>query len=367
MPSWCTGETERKYIDWFFTNTGLPNDPGASGWSGWEGSYPMVATDSNGMSSGNRYNLTHEFIHVLQNACGTVPGNRISWVQESYNDYLIVRLCHWRNGSTPGQSTQFSLPSNIGYPDREVYNQPYVPIENNGINSSGEATGPGDYMNDSTGYRYNDLFPLFIDQRVDPHFYPAVWEYAYTSETNLQTMARLLDETRVKQIVFEYAARLALGDFVELSSSIQSRATTGMYAATSNQNGWLVPSDSNKLPRCTERNNIPISVSSGASSISVNFDPDSTGSRGTPADMRCQIACRATDGTCVFSTPVASGTTTINLTKAPRNNVVIAVISNVTLSGYTNAQSYGWDPTERFGYRIQVTNGSAASINQKYF
>jgi len=367
MPPWCTGQTGNKYIDYFFTNTGFPNDPGATGWQGWEGSYPMVATDANGMSQQNRWNLTHEFNHVLLNSYGTIPGNWVSWIHESLNNYMILRLCQWRLGGYPGQPTQFPYPSGIGYLNREVYNQPYVPIESCGINSSGEATAPNDYYNDSTGYRYNDLFPLFVSQRVGYTFFFKVIEEARTNEQILQTMTRLLDKQRVQSMVVEYAARLALGDFMEFSSAVQGVATTNMYTVTTNQGGWLVPTNSNKLPRYTGRNFIPISVNSGATSVTVNFSPDATGSNGTPADMRCQIAYRATDGTTIFSTPVASGQTTIQLTKPPKNNVVIVVITNVTMSGYKRQTSYGWDPTERFGYKIQVTGGTPAPTNQKYF
>ena len=367
MPPWSTGITGTKYIDYFFTNTGLPNDPGATGDQAWEGSYSMVETDSSGMSDQNRWNLTHEFNHVLQNSYGTILGTNVAWIQESHNDYMILRLAEWRNGATIGQSQQFPFPSGIGYLDATVYNQPYVPIESCGINASGEATGPEDYMNDSTGFRYNDLFPLFVSQRVGFTFYEQLWEAAYTSEQNLQTMTRVLDKQRVQSMVVEYAARLALGDFMEFSTAEQGLASTAMYAATTNQNGWLVPSDNTKLPRYTGRNNIPILVNQGATDVTVNFAPNPQGSNGTTADMRCQIAYRATDGTTVFSTPVSSGTTTIQLTKAPKNGVVIAVITNVTMSGYKNAQSYGWDPTETFGYQIQVTGGTAAAITQLYF
>jgi hypothetical protein len=367
MPPWSTGKTGSKYIDYFFTNTGLPRDPGATGDQGWEGSYPMVESDSNGMSAQNRYNITHEFNHVLLNSYGTIPGNKVSWVHESFNDYMILRLAEWRSGATIGQSTQFPFPSGIGYLDATVYKQPYCPIESCGINSSGEATAPMDYMNDSTGFRYNDLFPLFVSQRVGLTFFCKTIESATTSEQILQTMTRLLDKQRVQSMVTEYAARLALGDFIEFSNSIQGYASTSMYAATTNQSGWLVPSDSSKLPRYTGRNFIPISVNSGATSVTVNFAPDATGSKGTTADMRCQIAYRATDGTTVFSAPVSSGQTTIQLTKAPKNGVVIAVITNVTMSGYKTVTSYGWDPTERFGYKIQVTNGTAAATTRLYF
>jgi hypothetical protein len=249
-----------------------------------------------------------------------------------------------------------------------VYQQPYAPIESCGINGSDTAiNGPEDYFTDTTGYRYNDLFPLFVFQRVGAHFFAAVWEQAKTTEQVLQTMTRLLDKSRVQCMVGEYSARVALGDFMELSKSLQAFGDTGMYAATTTQSGWLVPTDTNALPRYTGRNNIPIAVTSGATDVSVAFSPDAQGSAGTPATMQLQLVYRATDGTAVYGTPVTSGTASITLTKAPKNGVVVAVITNITMSGYVMAKSYGWDPNETFGYKIQVTGGTAAPTNKIYF
>jgi hypothetical protein len=369
LPPWTTAATGGHYIDYIFVGTGLPQDPQTAGDSSWEGKYPDVETTSVAMTDPTqRWDLTHEFNHVLQNSYGTILGTNVAWIQESYNDFLIMRLAENVGGATPGQMAQFALPNNVAYLDTLVYQQPYVPIESCGINGSSTAVnGPEDYFTDTTAYRYNDLFPLFVSQRVGQYFFAAVWEQAKTTEQVLQTMTRLLDKTRVQCMVEEYAARLAIGDFMELSKSIQQRSDPGMYAATTSQGGTLTPSDATKLPRYTGRNNIPITVAQGATTVSVDFTPDATGSNGTTADMRVQIVYRATDGTAVFSPPVPSGITSIDLTKAPNKNTVIVVITNVTMGGYKTAKSYGWDPNETFGYKIQVTGGSPAPTNVTYF
>ena len=78
-----------------------------------------------------RFDLTHEFNHVLENAYGTVPGPKVSWVQESYNDYLILLTAEHAAGATPGAgdavhaSVQRRLPGRAGLPaavrpDREL-------------------------------------------------------------------------------------------------------------------------------------------------------------------------------------------------------------------------------------------------------
>jgi len=370
LPPFSTGVTGTHYIDYLFVGTGLPNDPNAGGDSSYEGAYPDVETTSVAMTDASqRFDLTHEFNHVLENAYGTVPGQKVSWIQESYNDYLILLVAEHAGGATPGQSAPFTLPSNVAYLDALVYQQPFVPIESCGIaqQDGSSVNGPADYFTDITGFRYNDLFPLFVAQRVGQHFFAAVWEQAKTSEQILQTMARLLDAGRVTCLVQEYAARLALGDFQELSASVQRVASASMYQATTSTGGVLRPSNPLQLPRYTGRNNIPIAVSSGATRVSVTFMPDATGSNGTAADLRAQIVYRATDGTVVLSPAVASGATSVALTRPPRNGVVVVVISNVTMSGFKKAQPYGWDPNETFGYGLEVTGGTAAPTNKLYF
>ncbi|HVT07377.1 MAG TPA: DUF6055 domain-containing protein, partial [Polyangia bacterium] len=370
LPSWSTGATGSHYIDYLLVGTGLPNDPNAGGDSSWEGSYPDVETTSVAMTDqSQRYDLTHEFNHVLENAYGTVPGPKVSWIQESYNDYLILLTAEHAAGATPGQATPFMLPSNVGYLDALVYQQPFVPIESCGIavKDGSSVNGPADYFTDITGFRYNDLFPLFVAQRVGQHFFAAVWEQAKTTEQILQTMTRLTDAARVQCMVQEYAARLALGDFQELSASIQRVASAAMYQATASSGGGLRPSDPNQLPRYTGRNNLPIAVSAGATQVIATFTPDATGSNGTPASLRAQLVYRATDGTAVFGPPVSSGAASVTLTKSPRNNVVVLVISNTTLTGYKKATSYGWDPNETFGYAVQIAGGTPAPTNKTYF
>ena len=368
LPPWTTGGALH-YMDYILVGTGLPSDPTTGGDSSYEGSYPDVETTGVAMTdTSQRYDLTHEFFHVLENAYGTIPGQKVSWVEESYNDYLILRVAENVGNATAGQAAQFKLPSNVGYLDALVYQQPQAPIESCGIESDKTTiTGPADYFMDSTGFRYNDLFPLFVSQRVGMHFFADVWEQAKSTEQILQTMTRLLDKPRVQCMVQEYSARLALGDFMELSSSVQGFGSAQMYAATTSTGGTLAPSDATKLPRYTSRNNIPITVTSGATSVSVNFMPDAAGSKGTPSTMSAELVYRATDGTAVYGQPVATGTASITLTKAPKNGVVVLVITNVTLDGYKTALSYGWDPSETFGYKVQITGGTAAPINKIYF
>ena len=58
---------------------------------------------------------------------------------------------------------------------------------------------------------------------------------------------------------------------------------------------------------------------------------------------------------------------TITLSKPPKNSTVVAVICNVTISGFNTAKSYDWDPSETFGYKLHVIGAGPAATNVKYF
>ncbi len=61
---------------------GCRSDPNAGGDSSYEGSYPDVETTGVAMTdTSQRYDLTHEFFHVLENAYGTIPGQKVSWIR----------------------------------------------------------------------------------------------------------------------------------------------------------------------------------------------------------------------------------------------------------------------------------------------
>jgi hypothetical protein len=42
-------------------------------------------------------------------------------------------------------------------------------------------------------------------------------------------------------------------------------------------------------------------------------------------------------------------------------------ITNTTFTGYKTALSYGWDPNETFGYKLQFTGGTPAATTKTYF
>ena len=86
-----------------------------------------------------------------------MPGQKVPWIQESYNDYLILLTAEHPGGAAPGQAAQFTLPSNVAYLDALVYQQAFAPIESCGIaaQDGSPVNGPADYFTDITmsGYK----------------------------------------------------------------------------------------------------------------------------------------------------------------------------------------------------------------------
>lgn len=381
-------------INWYLLGSGLPGDStpttntpetGYQGWRWWQPAnawLPVVCMTYQDFTltpdDYHRWAITHEFGHVLQQGYGVFTNDYGGWFNEAHNDYLMAYL---RKGLTGAER--------VGWITPYALMASYLPIESWGPNSDGEASGPGGLLANgkmmdasySTGYasyRYSILFPLFLSQRTKRFFTNALWEQAAPTETVIQTVARLLGTDQTRQLLTEYAARNVILDYQGFSADLKSTLNSAwgwepahnwMYTATMDSNGWLVPSDPVRLPRYTGRNNIPVAVSSGATQVTIEFVPDNTGSHGTPETMTAQLVYRDTNGNPVFSEPVTSGTTTLNLTTAPANGTVILVITNVTLSGFVNPDpKFGWDISERYGYKFRiVSGGTTAPVSGKYY
>jgi hypothetical protein len=149
LPSYATGDGY--YLDYFLLGSGLPGDDRPTtdtpetGYSGWSGEYPDVETTHHALTrEANRWNITHELNHVLQNGYGTVNGPTISWVHESHNDYLILRLQQHRNG-TIGE------PSEVGWLD-PLYLEGYANPASLAAEQNTTSSGKSDSDSDSDFY-----------------------------------------------------------------------------------------------------------------------------------------------------------------------------------------------------------------------
>jgi hypothetical protein len=126
------------------------------------------------------------------------------------------------------------------------------------------------------------------------------------------------------------------------------------YAETSKQGDVLVPK-ADTLPGWSGANQIPLQTS--GNKVRVNFEP-------IGQNMRIQLAYRAEDGSAVYSQPVESGEACLNLDKAPKDGVVVAVVSNVD-------HLYQGEETRKrkYDYRIHLLEGvsGTAPIYEKHY
>lgn len=371
-----------KFINYYLLGSGLPGDStptnntpetGYQGWRYYSGVWwpvvEMTYQDFLPPDDYHRWAVTHEFIHVLQAGYGVFGDSVAGWFNEAHNDYVIARL---REGVAARKE--------VGWLDPYGLLGSYLPIECYAMLADGSASGPeGTYGNvngNFGGYSYCSLFPLFLSQRTKMFFNNALWEQATPTESVLQTLTRVLGAGQARQVLIEYGARNAILDYLDyapsLTTNMRQQWSNGsgnwFYTATTNQGGWLTPADPMRLPRHTGRNNIPITLTPGASRILIEFVPDATGSKGSASDLRAQIAFRDSGGQAIFSRPVAGGTCALNLTSRPSNGVVILVITNVKLNGYVSPAAYGWDPSETFGYKVRIIEGGTpAPTSSQYF
>jgi hypothetical protein len=190
-------------------------------------------------------------------------------------------------------------------------------------------------------------------------------------------MAAGLGTTQLRHLISEYRAKQALLDMGKWSNAFKALLdahfgqsigaewqpswlnpaawTATPYAVTTNNGSGLLTPENRTTPGWSGANQIPLTVS--GSSVTVNFQP-------IGANMTCQICYRATDGTAVYSQIVSSGNCTLNLTKAPANNVVIVVICNTDY--IYNGES---TRTAHYDYRLQLGTGvtGTASVNTKWY
>jgi hypothetical protein len=76
------------------------------------------------------------------------------------------------------------------------------------------------------------------------------------------------------------------------------------------------------------------------------------------------LAYRAADGSAVYSKPVTNGEACLDLTKAPKNGVVVAVVSNVDHL-YNGEETR----TRKHDYRMQLLEGvtGTAPLYDKHY
>jgi hypothetical protein len=114
------------------------------------------------------------------------------------------------------------------------------------------------------------------------------------------------------------------------------------------------------IPHHQGRNVIPIKVNSAATSVTVEFTPDATGSKGTTEHEEAQLVYRDSADNPVYGTIFTSGQNTINIPNGARNgivNLVVAVTNSNAASGGDDGSNKGFDAQETFNYKARIVSG----------
>jgi hypothetical protein len=321
--------------------------------------------------------MTHEGIHAL---LADLPGVKQSaWFHEGGNVWL-------QQTADARRSNNFSSMGDLNGTD---FIAPFMPIEcYSGWLQDGSFGGPSaegvNMFNGNQqictwrtylgGHQYSSSFPTFLGNTLGDGAVPWIWRYS--PNRVLEGIASGLGAAQTRRLITEYRAKQALVDFGPWKNAVLALLnahfgqsigaewqpswmnppvwTATPYVKTTNNSGLLTP-DAITLPGWSGANQIPLTVS--GNTVTVNFEP-------IGANMTCQLVYRTTTGVPVYSTPVSSGACTLNLTAAPANNVVIAVITNTDYiyNGETTRKAH-------YDYRLRLVTGvtGTASVNTKWY
>jgi fibronectin type 3 domain-containing protein len=368
--------------------------------------YPVYSFDPNcpyGDRVGQQGATVHEGIHAM---FADAPGvKNAAWFHEGGNTYLQGEQAAQLTGDYGG----------MGWLSATSALAPFMPIEcYSGWLQDGSFGGPaaeGVHQGDGYGstwrqlfggVQYSEAFPHFLHEVVSPGSVAWIWQNCPTRVLEgLSNSTGGLGPAQMRRLIMEYRARMALCDIGRWSGAYQSLLnnnwnaslgpeytpywiqcdpwTATCYQPTTNNLGVLTP-QSKTLPGWSGANYIPLTTTNiVGTTVSVNFNPlgnsqiitANSGTTSVPEattatsnNMTCQLVYRAADGSAVYGQPVSSGTCSIRLDKAARNNVVIAVITSTDFV-------YAGDSSRKtkFDYRLTLGTGltGAADVNTKWY
>lgn len=353
------------------------------GWQSGINGYPMVLLSYYPVVNHDRGGITHEAIHAIM---ASMDGRKAHWFNEGGNTWLQMNMSAEQTGNY-----------GVGFLDGVPFLAPHQPIEcYSGWLQDGSFGGPDaegvnqtsggqqistwrDYLG---GSQYNSVFSHFLALYVSPG--SNAWLWSNTNHINvLETLADGLGVEQTQRAIVEYRARQALLDFGPWTEAFEEPIdgnwgrTIGAeeiaggilmeppahqltaYAETTLDGTTLTP-EPLTLPGWSGANQVPLTVSSDAgvgTEIRVNFEP-------LGANMRFQLAYRAEDGSAVYGQPIAEGTSCLRLDQAPRDGVVIGVVSNVNhlFEGESSR-------TTKYDYRLHLEAGvdGTADVLEQYF
>jgi len=365
------------YMNWVILNSGIPNATisGQGGHQGdryghmnFESSEECPCNWGTGDDS-NRGNALHESIHALQAELWAFNNEASGWIHEAHNCYTATMRAHLvENKYTEGWGTALTL------------QMPHGPIESMGMNTDGSWAGPADqnattYVNSINRYGL-EIFWLVVNLEMGQGFINCVWDSASKAGkpdnrvsgalSVFQAMQKASSADAVAHVIQNFGARSAILDFAGWTTVMRSNmkgnwnSSYWFYMFPGGDGTTTFSPVTKQIPRHQGRNTIPIKVASGATSVTVEFTPDATGSKGTKENMQAQLVYRDSADNPVYGTVFASGQNTVTLPNGVRNgvvNLVVAVTNTNGTSAGDDGSGKGFDAQETFNYKARIVSG----------
>jgi hypothetical protein len=375
------------YMNWVILNSGVTSPQGAatiSGQGGHQGdrwghmnfeSSEQCPCDWGTGDDSNRGSALHESIHALQAELWAFNNEASGWIHEAHNCYLGTQRAHFvENKYTMGWGAAMAL------------QMPHVPIESMGLLTDDTVAGPADqgaqgkqYVNSIVRYGL-EIFFLDLNLEMGRGFVNCLWidgskkgnpDTRTTSPLSVfQALQSYAGAEGAAHAVMSFGARSAILDFGGWTSVVRSTVqgnwdnSLWFYMVPSGDGTTAFSPPTKQIPHHQGRNIIPIKVSSGATSVTVEFTPDATGSKGTAEHMQAQLVYRDSSDQPVYGTVFSSGQNTIQISNGARNgivNLVVAVTNANAASGSDDGSNKGFDAQEHFNYKARIVTGGVVA------
>jgi hypothetical protein len=257
---------------------------------------------------------------------------------------------------------------------------PHGPIESMGMNTDGSWAGPADqnattYVNSINRYGL-EIFWLVVDLEMGQGFINCTWDSASKAGNPdnrvsgtlsvLQAMAKSSSWVAVADVIQRFGARSAILDFDGWTQVMRSNmkgnwnSSYWFYVFPGGDGTTAFSPPTKQIPRHQGRNVIPIKVASGATSVTVEFTPDATGSKGTKENEVAQLVYRDSSDNPVYGTTFGSGQNTIDVSGGVRNGIVNLVVAVTNANGTgagDDGSGKGFDAQETFNYKARIVSG----------
>lgn len=364
FPEWENGH----YLNWVILNSGIPGAtlPAEGGHQGNRWGHMNFESTQTAPCVWDDYQAggsLHECVHALQAELWVFNNQASGWAHEAHDNYLLTQ----RQALAYGNHT-------MGWSASLVLQMPHVPIESMGLFTDDSISGPADqgasgktYIN--TQVRYGlEIFFLSLSQTAGRGFVNCLWmePQSGNQKSIFQVMQDVGGEEISGRAIREFAAKSAILDFGDWTETMrvtmQQRWDDDlwfyMFPGGDGTSTFRPPEKT--TPHHQGRNVIPIEVGDDATSVTVEFSPDLTGSEGTPTQFQAQLVYRDDDDMPVYGSVFESGQSTIEIDNGARGgivNFVIAVTNPNAESGSDDGSGKGFDAQEHFGYEARIVEG----------